>query len=124
MENEANWRVYVNGEMVPFKDAKISVFDRGFQYGDGVFEGMRCYDGHIFKLKEHTDRLFRSAAMVGITIPMSKEEFNEAVKEVVRVNEFSDAHIKPVISRGTARALNMRDSGLTVIIGADSGHAD
>ena len=57
---EENWLVYVNGEMVPMKDAKISVFDRGFQYGDWIFEGLRAYDWKIFKLREHTDRLFRS----------------------------------------------------------------
>ena len=58
MTVEENWLVYINGEMVPMKDAKISVFDRSFQYGDGVFEGMRCYDGRIFKLGEHTERLY------------------------------------------------------------------
>jgi branched-subunit amino acid aminotransferase/4-amino-4-deoxychorismate lyase len=77
------WKVYVNGEMVPWDEARISVFDRGFQYGDGVFEGMRCYDGRIFKLKEHTDRLFRSARAVHIEVPISKDEFNQAVKGVI-----------------------------------------
>ena len=104
---EENWRVWVNGEMLAWKDAKISVFDRSFQYGDGVFEGMRCYDGRIFKLKEHTERLFRSARMLGIEIPMSEEAFSEAVKEVLRVNDFRDAHIKPVVSRGTAWKLGL-----------------
>ena len=104
---EQNWLVYVNGEMLPMRDAKISVFDRAFQYGDGVFEGIRCYDGRIFKLKEHTDRLFRSARMVGIKIPLTKTEFNDAVKMVVRVNNFQNAHIKPVVSRGTAWKLGL-----------------
>jgi len=102
-----NWKVYVNGEMVPWNEAKISVFDRGFQYGDGVFEGMRCYDGRIFKLEEHTDRLFRSARAVHIEIPLSKEEFNQAVKRVIRENDFRDAHIKPQITRGTAPKLGL-----------------
>lgn len=104
---EKNWLVYVNGEMVPMKDAKISVFDRAFQYGDGVFEGIRCYDSRIFKLKEHIDRLYRSAAMVDIEIPMSKAEFCEVIKRVIRENKFTDAHVKPVISRGTAWSLGL-----------------
>jgi branched-chain amino acid aminotransferase len=93
--------------MVPWNDAKISVFDRGFQYGDGVFEGMRCYDGRIFKLKEHTDRLFRSARAVHIDMPLTKEAFNEAVKRVLRENGFRDAHVKPQVTRGTAPKLGL-----------------
>jgi len=104
---EENWLVYVNGEMVPMKEAKISVFDRGFQYGDGVFEGLRAYDGKIFKLREHTDRLFRSARAINIQMPITKEEFSEAVKRVVRENKFQDAHIKPQVTRGTAWKLGL-----------------
>lgn len=104
---EENWLVYVNGEMVPMKEAKISVFDRGFQYGDGVFEGLRAYDGKIFKLKEHTDRLFRSARAIGIVMPITKEEFNDAVKRVIRENGFRDAHIKPQVTRGIAWKLGL-----------------
>lgn len=104
---EENWLVYVNGEMVPMKDANISVFDRGFQYGDGIFEGMRAYEGKIFKLKEHTDRLFRSAKAINITMPITKEEFSNAVKRVVRENKFQDAHIKPQVTRGIAWKLGL-----------------
>ena len=104
---EENWLVYLNGEMVPMREARVSVFDRAFQYGDGVFEGMRCYDGRIFKLKEHTERLFRSARMIGIEMPLDKAAFNEAVKRVVRENGFREAHIKPVVSRGTAWKLGL-----------------
>lgn len=104
---EENWLVYINGEMLPMKDAKISVFDRGFQYGDGVFEGLRCYEGRIFKLKEHTHRLFRSATAIHIDIPISNDEFNEAVKRVVRENGFTNAHIKPQITRGNAVKLGL-----------------
>lgn len=104
---EENWLVYVNGEMVPMKEAKISVFDRGFQYGDGVFEGLRAYDGKIFKLREHTDRLFRSARAINIQMPITKDEFSEAVKRVVRENKFQDAHIKPQVTRGTAWKLGL-----------------
>lgn len=104
---EENWLVYVNGEMVPMKEAKISVFDRGFQYGDGVFEGLRAYDGKIFRLREHTDRLFRSARAINIQVPLTKDEFSEAVKRVVRENKFQDAHIKPQVTRGTAWKLGL-----------------
>ena len=90
-----NWKVYVNGEMVPWNEATISVFDRGFQYGDGVFEGIRCYDGRIFKLQQHTDRLFRSARAVHIQIPLTKNEFNDDVKRVLRENGFRDVHVEP-----------------------------
>ena len=102
-----SWKVYVNGEMVPWNEARISVFDRGFQYGDGVFEGMRCYDGRIFKLKEHTDRLFRSARAVHIDMPLTKDQFNDAVKRVIRENGFQDAHVKPQVTRGTASKLGL-----------------
>jgi len=104
---EENWLVYVNGEMVPMKEAKISVFDRGFQYGDGVFEGLRAYDGKIFKLKEHTERLFRSAKAININMSITKEDFSEAVKRVVRENKFQDAHIKPQVTRGIAWKLGL-----------------
>ena len=104
---EENWLVYVNGEMVPMKEAKISVFDRGFQYGDGVFEGLRAYDGKIFKLREHTDRLFRSARAINIQMPITKDAFSEAVKRVVRENKFQGAHIKPQVTRGTAWKLGL-----------------
>ena len=108
MENTSeNWKIYVNGEMVPWNEARISVLDRGFQYGDGIFEGMRCYDGRIFKLQEHTDRLFRSAKAVHIQIPMTKDEFNDAVKRVLRENGFRDAHVKPQITRGNATKLGL-----------------
>lgn len=104
---EENWLVYVNGAMLPMNEAKISVFDRGFQYGDGVFEGLRAYEGRIFKLREHTDRLFRSAKAININIPLTKGEFSDAVKRVVRENGFQDAHIKPQVTRGTAWKLGL-----------------
>jgi branched-chain amino acid aminotransferase len=99
---EENWLAYMNGEMIPVKEAKISVFDRGFQYGDGVFEGLRAYDGKIFKLREHIDRLFRSARAINIQMPITRDEFGEAVKRVVRENNFQNAHIKPQVTRGIA----------------------
>lgn len=104
---EENWLVYVNGEMVTAQEATLSVFDRGFLYGDAVFEGLRCHDGRIFKLTEHTERLFRSAAAVGITVPMTRQAFNDAVKRAVRANGFANAHIRPQVSRGVAWKLGL-----------------
>jgi len=99
MEKE-NWKVYINGEIVPLKEAKISVFDRVFSYGDAVFEGIRCYDGKIFKLEEHVRRLFDSAQAVHIKIPLSHEDMKKAIKATVRANGFKNAHIKPFVTRG------------------------
>ena len=92
--------VYLNGEFVQKKDAKVSVFDHGFLYGDGVFEGIRAYGGNIFKLKEHIDRLFVSARAIKLQIPMEKEELTYDVLETVRKNNLSDAYIRLVVSRG------------------------
>ena len=97
---EENWKVYINGDIVPMKEAKLSVFDRGFQYGDGVFEGLRCYDGKIFKLEEHVIRLFDSAKAIHIKIPISHAEMKKAIKDTLRVNGFRNAHIKPFVTRG------------------------
>jgi branched-chain amino acid aminotransferase len=108
-----NWLTYVNGEMVPMREAKVSVFDRGFQYGDAVFEGLRAYSGRIFKLREHIDRLFRSAEFVNIKIPLTKNQFCDAIKLVVRENNFLDAHIKPQVTRGTAWKLGLDPSNAT-----------
>lgn len=100
MDEKENWKVYINGEIVPLKDAKISVFDRGFQYGEGVFEGIRCYDGKIYKLDEHVQRLFDSARAIHIQIPLSKEDMKKAIKDTARANGFKNAHIKPMVTRG------------------------
>jgi len=110
---DKDFLVYVNGEMVPMREAKISVFDRTFQYGDGVFEGIRAYDGRIFKLKEHVDRLYRSAVAIRIEIPLTKAVFCEEIKRVVRENAFKDAHIKPQVSRGNAFNLGLNPLNTT-----------
>lgn len=92
--------VYIDGHYYPKKDAKISVFDHGFLYGDGVFEGIRAYDGCVFKLNEHIDRLYESAKSIELTIPLSKEEFKTAILETLKRNKLIDAYIRVVISRG------------------------
>lgn len=92
--------VYINGELVPKSQAKISVFDHGFLYGDGVFESILVTDGVAFKLKEHIDRLYDSAKAICLDIPMSKEEMIKTVVDVVRANGFRDAYIRLIVTRG------------------------
>ncbi|UCE75388.1 MAG: branched-chain-amino-acid transaminase [Methanomassiliicoccales archaeon] len=109
---ERNWKAYVNGDILPAKDAKISVFDRAVEYGDGVFEGIRCYDGKIFKLDEHLRRLFDSARATHIDIPLSYEDMKQAIKDTTRANGFREAHIKPIVSRGVGWRLGLDPTNL------------
>lgn len=92
--------VYLDGKFVPESEAKISVFDHGFLYGDGVFEGIRAYDGKVFRLREHIDRLYDSAKAINLEIPLSKEEFEKIILETLRRNKLRDAYIRPIVSRG------------------------
>jgi len=92
--------VYVNGQLMPKEEASVSVYDSGFLYGDAVFEGIRAYNGKIFKLDEHIERLFDSAHVLQIKIGMSKDEVKRAILMTVRENKLMDAHIKPIVSRG------------------------
>ena len=92
--------VYIDGEYYPKSQAKISVFDHGLLYGDGVFEGIRAYNGIVFKLKEHIDRLYHSAHALMLKIPLTKAEVIEAVLETLRKNKMKDAYIRLVVTRG------------------------
>lgn len=92
--------IYYNGEYVPKSKATTSVYDHGFLYGDGVFEGIRAYNGRVFKLREHVDRLYDSATAIALKIPMTKEEMEEAILETLRKNNLKDAYIRPIVSRG------------------------
>lgn len=92
--------VYISGEFVPQSEAKVSVFDHGFLYGDGIFEGLRVYSGNIFKCREHLIRLYESAKSIMLDIPMTIEEIEDAVVETVRINQLHDAYIRLVVSRG------------------------
>ncbi|MCS7125171.1 MAG: branched-chain-amino-acid transaminase [Candidatus Bathyarchaeota archaeon] len=92
--------VYIDGEYYPKSQAKISVYDHGLLYGDGVFEGIRAYNGVVFKLKEHIDRLYRSAHAIMLQIPVSKEEMIKIVLETLRRNQLKDAYIRLVVTRG------------------------
>ena len=92
--------VYIDGKYYPRSEAKVSVFDHGLLYGDGVFEGIRSYNGIVFKLKEHIDRLFRSAAAIMLDIPMTKEEMTEKTLETLRQYNLKDAYVRLVVTRG------------------------
>jgi branched-chain amino acid aminotransferase len=91
---------YVDGRLVPKSEASLSVMDHGLLYGDGVFEGIRAYDGVVFKLREHIDRLYESAHYIRLEIPISKEEMIEAVLETLRRNALRDAYIRLLVTRG------------------------
>jgi branched-chain amino acid aminotransferase len=93
-------KIYIDGKYCDEKSAKISVFDHGLLYGDGVFEGIRAYNGRVFKLKEHIDRLFKSAKAILLTIPMSHEEMMRAVVETCRRNKLRDGYVRLVVTRG------------------------
>ncbi|HUV97918.1 MAG TPA: branched-chain-amino-acid transaminase, partial [Candidatus Paceibacterota bacterium] len=92
--------IYVDGYYYPKSGAKISVYDHGFLYGDGVFEGIRAYKGSVFKLKEHIDRLYSSARAIMLEIPLTKEEMTRAVIETLKKNKLTVAYIRLVVSRG------------------------
>lgn len=92
--------IFLNKEYVTRQDAKISVFDHGFLYGDGIFEGIRAYSGNVFKLKEHLERLYDSAKSIMLTIPYTLEELEQYVIETVQRNHLQDAYIRLVVSRG------------------------
>ena len=93
-------KIYIDGKYYQKEDAKVSVFDHGLLYGDGVFEGIRTYDGLIFKLKEHINRLYQSAHAIMLDIPMTKDEMIEAIKKTLRENEMKDAYIRLIVTRG------------------------
>jgi len=103
MEKAKN--IWMNGELVPWDEAKVHVLTHTLHYGLGVFEGIRCYKcangrSGIFRLRDHIDRLFQSALIAQIEIPFSKEEIEEACKEIVRVNELEEAYIRPLVFIG------------------------
>jgi branched-chain amino acid aminotransferase len=93
-------KVYIDGKYYDREDAKISVFDHGLLYGDGVFEGIRAYKGRIFKCDEHIRRLYDSAKAIWLTIPMSEEELAVALHAVLKVNKLKDGYIRLVVTRG------------------------
>lgn len=93
-------QVYIDGEFVDREAAKVSVFDHGFLYGDGVFEGIRVYNRRIFRLQAHLDRLYASARAIALTVPLTPEAMRDTLREAVRRNGRDDAYIRLVITRG------------------------
>ncbi len=92
--------IYIDGEYYPKSQAKISVYDHGFLYGDGVFEGIRAYNGVVFKLREHITRLYASAHTMMLEIPLTQEQMVQAVVETCRKNKLKNAYIRLVVTRG------------------------
>jgi branched-chain amino acid aminotransferase len=92
--------IYLDGKFVPAREAKVSVFDHGLLYGDGVFEGIRAYDGVVFQLDAHLDRLYRSAKVIWLNIPLTKEAMRDAVLETLRRNKLQNGYIRLVVTRG------------------------
>jgi len=92
--------VYLNGELVPQDEARVSVFDHGLLYGDGVFEGIRAYGGRPFKLAEHVERLYHSAQAIRLEIPLRPDQMTAAVEETLGANQLTEAYIRVVVTRG------------------------
>jgi branched-chain amino acid aminotransferase len=97
---EKELQVYIDGDYYPKSQAKVSVFDHGLLYGDGIFEGIRAYEGSVFKLKEHVERLYRSAHMIMLDISITKEQMVQIVLETLRKNNLRDSYIRLVVTRG------------------------
>ncbi len=93
-------KVFISGKFYPKEEAKISVFDHGLLYGDGVFEGIRSYGGKPFCLDEHLDRLYESARAIRLTIPMSRQELADAIRQTVQTNGIQDGYIRVIVTRG------------------------
>jgi len=110
-------KIYIDGRYFDEGSAKVSVFDHGLLYGDGVFEGIRAYSGRVFKLREHIDRLFQSAKAILLTIPVTPEELMAAVVETCRKNKVRDGYIRLVVTRGVGTlGLNPNKCGRPSII--------
>ncbi|MEW5919543.1 MAG: branched-chain-amino-acid transaminase [Bacillota bacterium] len=113
--------IYLDGVYLPREEARISVFDHGYLYGDGIFEGIRAYDGRVFKLMEHLERLYEGAHHIMLEIPLTPQEMEAATMETMRRNGLKDAYIRIVVSRGVGDlGLDPRKcSRATVVIIAD-----
>jgi len=92
--------IYLNGKLVPEEDAKVSIFDHGLLYGDGVFEGIRGYNGRIWKLEEHLSRLYNSAKAIMLDVPLNFYDLKNAIIQTVRANKLKDSYIRVVVTRG------------------------
>ncbi len=93
-------KIYIDGKLVEEADARISVFDHGLLYGDGVFEGIRFYQGTVFELEEHIERLYDSARAICLEIPLSRQGVTDALLETIRANELRDGYVRLLVTRG------------------------
>ena len=100
MSNEAPLQIYIDGEFFPEGEAKVSVFDHGLLYGDGVFEGIRFYCGRVFELEAHIERLFDSAKAIHLTIPATVAEVCEMTLATIRENKLEDGYVRLLVTRG------------------------
>ncbi len=111
--------IWYNGKLVPWREAKVHVLNHGLHYASSVFEGLRVYDRKIFKLQEHTDRLFASAQLMGFDIPYTKEEINKATAEVTKIQDVTNGYIRPFAWRGSEKmAISGRENKIHVAIAA------
>ena len=94
-------KIYLNGKLVPEREAKVSVFDHGLLYGDGVFEGIRAYNGRVFMLDEHIERLYRSAKAIDLRIPMTLAQMGRAVVRTCKENRVLNGYIRLVVTAGS-----------------------
>lgn len=118
MDQRDGW-IWYNGEMVPWKDAKLHVLTHGLHYASSVFEGQRAYGGEVFKLREHTDRLIFSGKTLDFTIPYSADEIDEACRQVLAKNNLVDAYMRPVAWRGSETlSVPARDNKVHLAIAA------
>ena len=93
-------QIYIDGEFFDQANAKVSVFDHGLLYGDGVFEGIRFYNGRVFRMEEHMERLWESARSICLEIPISRQEMDEALLETIRQNDLRDGYVRLIVTRG------------------------
>ena len=93
-------KIYINGKLLDKADAKVSVYDHGLLYGDGVFEGIRVYGGKVFRLREHVDRLYESARHIKLEIPLTRDQMTDAVTSTVKANAKQEGYIRLVVTRG------------------------
>src|SRR3954469_15106169 len=93
-------KIWIDGTLVPKEDAKVSVYDHGLLYGDGVFEGIRVYAGKVFEADAHVRRLYDSAKAIRLEIPYTRDQFKAAIDETLKANNFTDCYIRAVVTRG------------------------
>ena len=112
-------KIWYNGSLIDWADVKIHVLSHGLHYASCVFEGERVYDGEIFKLEEHTDRLFHSASMMGFKIPYNQEALNQSCKEIVKIQKVQNGYVRPVAWRGSEMmAISAQKTKIHVAIAA------